>query len=142
MDDSGISAPYNPQHHTHITHDFKWAGDISVFKFEELLGKGLVLYIPMFTSRDPLLLLFSNSASGTVYRAKVRDVDFDVAIKKVTSKNPRVQAELEKEIDVLKKLKHPNIVAYYGTKIQGEEVWIIMVFAFSIEALFHLILFP
>jgi len=53
-------------------------------------------------------------------------VDFDVAIKKVTSKNPRVQAELEKEIDVLKKLKHANIVAYYGTKIQGEEVWIIM----------------
>lgn len=60
----------------------------------------------------------------------MRDVDFDVAIKKVTSKNPRVQAELEKEIDVLKKLKHPNIVAYYGTKIQGEEVWIIMVLSY------------
>lgn len=41
----------------------------------------------------------------------------------------RVQAELEKEIDVLKQCKHPNIVAYYGTKIQSEaqEIWIIMV---------------
>lgn len=42
VDDSGISGPYNPQHLTHITHDFKWAGDISVFKFVELLGKGYV----------------------------------------------------------------------------------------------------
>lgn len=57
----------------------------------------------------------------------MRGWELDVAIKKVTSKNPRVQAELEKEINVLKQFKHTNIVAYYGTKIQGEEVWIIMV---------------
>lgn len=35
--------------------------------------------------------------------------------------------ELEKEIDVLKKCKHPNVVAYYGTYLKDDEVWIIMV---------------
>lgn len=39
---SGISGPYNAQHHTHITHDFKWAGDENILEFEELLGKGCV----------------------------------------------------------------------------------------------------
>jgi len=94
-------------HHTHISVDWKWSGDVSVFVMEEVLGKG---------------------ASGIVKRAKVRDVGFDVAIKIVQSSNQAVQEELEKEIDVLKQCKNPNIVAYYGTKIQHDqgEVWIIM----------------
>jgi serine/threonine protein kinase len=94
------------QHKTHISTDWKWAGDTSVFQMEEVLGKG---------------------ASGIVLKAKVRDIGFDVAIKKVKQSNKRVQEELEKEIEVLKKCKHVNIVAYYGTKLEKEEVWIIMV---------------
>eukprot|EP01125_Pyxidicula_operculata_P009907 TRINITY_DN325_c0_g1_i1.p1 TRINITY_DN325_c0_g1~~TRINITY_DN325_c0_g1_i1.p1 ORF type:complete len:393 (+),score=114.46 TRINITY_DN325_c0_g1_i1:932-2110(+) len=102
---NGISGPYNPKHLNHITMDWKWTGDISVFKLEEFLGKGV---------------------SGTVLKAKVRDAGFDVAIKIIPQKNKKIQLELEKEIEVLKQCKHPNIVAYYGTKVQGEEVWIIM----------------
>lgn len=50
-----------------------------------------------------------------------------------------MQAELEKEIDVLKQCKHPNIVAYYGTKIQSEsqEIWIIMVCFLLLSCNFH-----
>uniref|UniRef100_A0A6B2LAU5 non-specific serine/threonine protein kinase n=1 Tax=Arcella intermedia TaxID=1963864 RepID=A0A6B2LAU5_9EUKA len=72
---------------------------------EEFLGKGV---------------------SGTVLRAKVRDVNFDVAIKIINQGNKNIQAEIEKEIEVLKKCKHTNIVAYYGTKIQKDQIWIIM----------------
>jgi serine/threonine protein kinase len=94
------------QHKTHISTDWKWGGDAGVFQMEEVLGKG---------------------ASGIVLKAKVRDIGFDVAIKKVKQSNKRVQEELEKEIEVLKKCKHVNIVAYYGTKIEKDDVWIIMV---------------
>jgi len=101
----GISAPYNPRHVSHITADWKWTGDVNCFSLEEFLGKGV---------------------SGTVLRAKVRDVNFDVAIKIITQGNKRIQIEIEKEIEVLKRCKHPNIVAYYGTKIESEQIWIIM----------------
>jgi len=80
-------------------------GDVNSFSLEEFLGKGV---------------------SGTVLRAKVRDVNFDVAIKIINQGNKRIQAEIEKEIEVLKRCKHPNIVTYYGTKIQNEQIWIIM----------------
>eukprot|EP01127_Copromyxa_protea_P000606 TRINITY_DN1051_c0_g2_i3.p1 TRINITY_DN1051_c0_g2~~TRINITY_DN1051_c0_g2_i3.p1 ORF type:complete len:646 (-),score=76.85 TRINITY_DN1051_c0_g2_i3:1099-3036(-) len=103
----GISGVFNVQHLTHISTDWKWSGDVNVFTMLEVLGKG---------------------ASGKVLRAQVRDVKFDIAIKICKNMNPKVQAELEKEIDVLKQCKHPNIVAYYGTKILSEtqEIWIIM----------------
>jgi len=99
-----ISGPYNAQHLAHISSDWKWAGDASVFQMVEVLGKG---------------------TSGTVLRSKVGE-GFEVAVKIVSQTNKRVQMELEKEIDVLKKCKHPNIVAYYGTYLKDDEVWIIM----------------
>jgi len=72
---------------------------------EEFLGKGV---------------------SGTVIRAKVRDINFDVAIKIINQGNQQILTEIEKEINVLKQCRHPNIVAYYGTKIQNDQIWIIM----------------
>lgn len=100
-----ITGPMNVRHLNHISQDWKWAGDVSVFQMEEVLGKGV---------------------SGTVYKAKVRDAGFDVAIKVVSQTNAKIQAELEKEIGVLKQCKHTNIVAYYGTYTKQEELWIIM----------------
>eukprot|EP01127_Copromyxa_protea_P015104 TRINITY_DN4298_c0_g1_i1.p1 TRINITY_DN4298_c0_g1~~TRINITY_DN4298_c0_g1_i1.p1 ORF type:complete len:385 (-),score=98.72 TRINITY_DN4298_c0_g1_i1:134-1288(-) len=100
-----ISGPYNAQHLTHISADWKWAGDASVFQMVEVLGRG---------------------TSGTVLRSKVGDAGFEVAIKIVNQTNKKVQQELEKEIDVLKRCKHPNVVAYYGTYLKDDEVWIIM----------------
>lgn len=35
-----ISGPYNAQHLTHISADWKWAGDVSVFQMVEVLGRG------------------------------------------------------------------------------------------------------
>lgn len=100
-----ITGPMNVRHLNHISQDWKWAGDISVFQMELILGKGV---------------------SGTVYKAKVRDAGFDVAIKVVAQSNAKIQAELEKEIGVLKQCKHQNIVAYYGTYTKQQELWIIM----------------
>jgi len=60
-----------------------------------------------------------------VVRAKVHG-GMDVAVKKVPQKDVKVQKELEKEIDILRKCKHTNIVAYYGTKLTTNEVWIVM----------------
>jgi len=100
-----ISNPVNVKHINHITTDWQWAGDVSVFQLDEVLGKGV---------------------SGTVLRAFVRDCNFTVAIKIVAQTNKKVQEELKKEIDVLKKCKNPNIVAYYGTYALEDQVWIIM----------------
>lgn len=79
----------------------------------------------------PVLALFLSNfflrTSGTVLKAFVRDCNLTVAIKIVAQTNKKVQEELKKEIDVLKKCKNPNIVAYYGTYTQNDEMWIIMV---------------
>eukprot|EP01126_Amoeba_proteus_P039741 TRINITY_DN4207_c1_g1_i11.p1 TRINITY_DN4207_c1_g1~~TRINITY_DN4207_c1_g1_i11.p1 ORF type:complete len:283 (-),score=52.78 TRINITY_DN4207_c1_g1_i11:53-901(-) len=69
--------------------------------------------------------VLGKGSSGTVLRSKVGS-GFEVAIKIVSKKNKRIQEELEREVNVLKKCRHPNIVTYYGTYLQGDEVWIIM----------------
>lgn len=85
----------------------------------EVLGRGFVSELVSNSNRP--------RTSGTVLRSKVGDAGFEVAIKIVSQTNKKVQMELEKEIDVLKKCKHPNVVAYYGTYLKDDEVWIIMV---------------
>eukprot|EP01130_Rhizamoeba_saxonica_P004614 TRINITY_DN187_c1_g1_i2.p1 TRINITY_DN187_c1_g1~~TRINITY_DN187_c1_g1_i2.p1 ORF type:complete len:560 (-),score=123.14 TRINITY_DN187_c1_g1_i2:79-1758(-) len=105
----GISGPYEVSWNMNITSAWEWlvSGEHpeSVFRFEELLGVG---------------------ASGKVYRAHHKQLDYDVAIKIVEGKDARIREELEKEIDVLKRCKSDDIVAYYGTFSQDEEVWILM----------------
>jgi serine/threonine protein kinase len=54
------------------------------------------------------------SAYGCVYKATHRESNFVLAIKVLTVKKEGT-AEIEKEIDVLKKCSNPNIVSYYGT---------------------------
>lgn len=39
----GISGPYNPVHLNHITSDWKWTGDLSVFIQKEFLGQGYII---------------------------------------------------------------------------------------------------
>jgi len=41
--------------------------------------------------------------------------------------NQQLLEDLDKEINVLKKCKSPLVVAYYGSFLNNEEVWILMV---------------
>jgi serine/threonine-protein kinase len=54
---------------------------------------------------------------GVVYRAKYMKTGQEVALKLLPaelSENPRLVARFERELEILKKLRHPNIVPCYG----------------------------
>lgn len=106
-EDSGISDPFNTTHEQHVDFELKWAGTKApddVFEKGMSLGKG---------------------AYGSVCEARHRDSGFVVALKIVPLGNG--VESLQKEIDVLKRCKHANIVEYFGTLINNnEELWILM----------------
>lgn len=64
-------------------------------------------------------------AYGGVFKACHRETGFEFAIKVLPLK-PESKRQLEKEIDVFKKCRHANILSYYGTLVNGEEVWVLM----------------
>lgn len=58
-----------------------------------------------------------SGAMGTVYRARHEKTGLRVAIKVLAAgldQNPKANDRFEREIEVLKQLKHPNIVRYMG----------------------------
>jgi serine/threonine protein kinase/N-acetylneuraminic acid mutarotase len=102
-----VSAPTNVRRVVHVNHEMQWSGrdPNEVFAKEELLGEG---------------------AYGAVYRAVHRETDTVMAIKELP--NLANQEELQKEIDILKKCSHQNIVCYYGTCQLKNTLWILMDF--------------
>jgi len=54
-------------------------------------------------------------AYGTVYAAKLKDCDKLRAIKQIKKSSIRNPATFTNEIDILKKLDHPNIIKIYET---------------------------
>ena len=60
---------------------------------------------------------------GDVYQARYRDID--VAVKKLKlamRSNARIEKEFEREIQVMKSIRHPNIVLFFGAgKFCSEE---------------------
>lgn len=69
--------------------------------------------------------MFNNlfSAYGGVYLTTHRETGFVLAVK-VVQVTDSAKSVLEKEIDVLKKCKHPNILSYFGTCSRGRECWV------------------
>lgn len=66
---------------------------------------------------------------GVVYRAKYTKTGTDVALKLLpaeVSENPRLVARFERELEILKKLRHPNIVPCYGGGKLGQERFLAM----------------
>jgi len=99
--------PFNIVHNTHVDFNYSWSGNQNpqdIFEFKEQLGKG---------------------AFGQVVKAIHKESGFELAVKVVPSSRERRQA-LEKEIEVLKKCKSPNILSYYGTVSTENELWILM----------------
>eukprot|EP01127_Copromyxa_protea_P010928 TRINITY_DN2712_c0_g7_i4.p2 TRINITY_DN2712_c0_g7~~TRINITY_DN2712_c0_g7_i4.p2 ORF type:complete len:476 (+),score=85.66 TRINITY_DN2712_c0_g7_i4:2635-4062(+) len=104
-----ISAPFMAKKLFSVNQDWKWNSDenpLEVFEFQEILGVG---------------------ACGKVLKAKHKQMgDFVLAVKIVKQSDKKIQEELEKEVEILKKCKNPNVIAYYGTVLREEHCWILM----------------
>jgi len=53
-------------------------------------------------------------------------MNFELAIKIIKQGDKTLQEELEKEIDILKKCRSENVIAYYGTVLRENDTWILM----------------
>lgn len=96
----------------------RWSGNEDPSKSFDLvtqLGRGHVFFI--------IYELTFHSAFSVVYRSIHKDTLFELAVKIVQMRRDSVTT-LEKEIEVLKKCKSPNIVSYYGTLKKGDEFWV------------------
>lgn len=108
--DSGVVAvgkPLNVVHNTHVDLNYAWTGSQDpkeIFVFKEQLGRG---------------------AFATVYKAIHRESGFELAIKVVPIKN-EMKTALQREIEVLRKCKCPNVLSYYGSVTNEDSVWILM----------------
>ena len=83
-------------------------------------------------------LFFSDirrSAYGSVYKAEAKDANMVLAIKMVLMGKDQVrdytsndssflQGEIRKEIDILKKCKHENVVRYFGSATKDNYLWV------------------
>ncbi|KYQ92240.1 putative protein serine/threonine kinase [Tieghemostelium lacteum] len=100
-----ISTPYNVVHKMHVDFDLKWTGH-NDFKLDEKLGDG---------------------AYGSVYKGTHKDLGFTLAIKVIEMKQAEAQS-LQNEINILKNCKSPNVVSYFGSLHDENNVWILMDF--------------
>lgn len=69
------------------------------------------------------VLLLRSRAYGSVYRSVHKASGFLVAIKLVPCTNAQ-GTDIEKEIEVLKKCRDPNIVSYFGCCIKDKNLWV------------------
>jgi serine/threonine protein kinase len=109
---SPISSPFNLEHKVHVDEDLNWdfEGDPEeVFELKEKLGQG---------------------SFGSVWRAEHRVPNggavLNFAIKILDVPDESARKDIEKEVEILKKCRSPNIVNYYGTCTKDDKLWIIM----------------
>jgi serine/threonine protein kinase len=102
-----ISSSFNFVHKMHVDQDFRWDGNaVDIFKFKEKLGEG---------------------GFGEVFRAVQGDTKFELAIKVVknTNKSSPEAEQLAKEMELLKKCRHPSIVQYFGfSQVNPTDSWV------------------
>lgn len=105
-----VGNPYNLKHKVHVNFDFQWSGQnpVEMFDIQEKLGEG---------------------SFGTVFKAIHKDSGFTLAIKEIEGIQGQTSEDLKKEIEILKKCKHSNVVAYFGTALLSEtKIWVLMDF--------------
>jgi serine/threonine protein kinase len=113
-----FSAPTNVVHQVHVGADLEWrASDLSkVFHvdYDKVLGRG---------------------SFGTVYRGRLLSAQADVAIKLLENATEHdgmgnaqdaVIESIQKEIKILQRCRHENIVSYYGCWREPNRLWLVM----------------
>eukprot|EP01102_Stenamoeba_stenopodia_P003992 TRINITY_DN14124_c0_g1_i1.p1 TRINITY_DN14124_c0_g1~~TRINITY_DN14124_c0_g1_i1.p1 ORF type:complete len:948 (-),score=229.86 TRINITY_DN14124_c0_g1_i1:61-2904(-) len=103
-----ISVPRNARHVTHVDQQFNWSG-----------GDGSDP-----TAAFDLTLKLGEGAHGAVWKAIHKETGFVLAMKTVQVGTEG--EEVKKEIDILKNCRDQNIVQYYGSILQGSNIWILM----------------
>jgi len=102
-----ISEPFLARILFSVSSDWEWNSDqdpSEVFEFLEILGVG---------------------ACGKVFKAVHRSMNFELAIK-VIKQEKDLQEELEREINILKKCRSENVIAYFGLVPREHDTWILM----------------
>lgn len=76
------------------------------------------------------LNLYTSRAFGAVYMGIHKESGAVLAVKSCPNLGPQ-KASISKEINILKKCKHKNIVQYYGSCEKGKEFWVRAIKFFS-----------
>lgn len=112
-----VSIPFNVQHVTHVDSEFIWTGEDleNVIEIKKKLGQG---------------------AYGEVFLGKHIKAKFELAIKMLDCpvedpdvlKKQQSNSEFQKEIDILRQCRHPNLVNLYGVWGPNKlnRIWIMM----------------
>jgi len=82
-------------------------------------------------SLDDFIILseIGRGSSGIVYKVQSKKNNAIYALKSISLKHVKVKRNLLQEIKMLKALKHPNIIEYYGSFMSEDSLCIVTEFA-------------
>eukprot|EP00742_Colponemidia_sp_Colp-10_P001119 GILJ01001209.1.p1 GENE.GILJ01001209.1~~GILJ01001209.1.p1 ORF type:complete len:451 (-),score=53.86 GILJ01001209.1:189-1541(-) len=75
-----------------------------------------------------LLEKLGEGSYGTVFKALHKASGEIMAVKKIAIESPEAFPSLRKEIAILKQCRSPDIVAYHGSYLKDNELWVVMEF--------------
>uniref|UniRef100_A0A3Q0RJZ0 non-specific serine/threonine protein kinase n=1 Tax=Amphilophus citrinellus TaxID=61819 RepID=A0A3Q0RJZ0_AMPCI len=86
-----------------------------------------------------ILLRVGGGTYGEVYKARNKQNGELAAIKVIKMEPEDDFSIIQQEIIIVKSCKHPNIVAYYGSYIRANKLWICMEFCGggSLQDIYH-----
>jgi len=67
-------------------------------------------------------------AHGSVFKARFKPTDTEVAVKMIHITTPEARDSIKNEIDILERCSDANIVKYHGCFFQGDTLWVVMDF--------------
>jgi serine/threonine protein kinase len=73
-----------------------------------------------------LFELLGEGSYGTVHKAKRHSDGTVVAVKILSMEGAENEEELRNELEILRKCVHPSVVSYFGSYLNGGDLWIAM----------------